>query len=363
MIKQSSIDNLRTHIVIADVIGEFVKLKKLGANYSGCCPFHNEKTASFVVSPAKDLYKCFGCGKSGDAFTFIMQHENKSFPEAIEYIAAVYNITLDYDQQAQQQSQEIKDHYAQMQQVTRWAQERYAETLRNLPADAEAVQYLQGRAYDKERTESWNLGYAPGEWKTITTPLINMGKYQPALDCGLIQTKSGSNWDFFRHRIIIPIHDHNGVLVGLAGRSMPTTTREEAAVSEGPKYLNPPESLLYQKKKVWYGLWQAQKAIRETGFAYIVEGYFDVHAMHDAGIVNTIAPCGTGIDLTQLQFLKRYCSHLVLATDGDAAGQKAMLKTIDRCLQLDFKTQVLALPDAMDPDEYIRFINHQNIAA
>jgi DNA primase len=360
MIKQSSIDNLRTHIVIEDVIGEFVQLKKHGANYSGCCPFHNEKTASFTVSPAKDIYKCFGCGKSGDAFRFIMEHEKKSFPEAIEWLANFYNLSLEYDQQTQQQSQEIKDHHAQMQQVTRWAQEQYAAALRNLPADAEAVQYLQSRGYDTERTEGWSLGYAPDDWKFITTSLINMGKYQPALDCGIIQTKDGRNWDFFRNRIIIPIHDHNGHLVGLAGREVPGS---QLTTHNSPKYLNPSESLLYNKKKIWYGLWQAQKAMREHGFAYIVEGYFDVHAMHDAGMLNTVAPCGTGIDLQQLQFLKRYCNHLVLATDGDAAGQKAMLKTIDLCLQLDLKTQVLALPNAMDPDEYIKFLTHQNIAA
>jgi DNA primase len=361
LIKQTSIDAVRSHIVLTDVIGHFITLKKHGANYTACCPFHDERTPSFVVSPAKDIYKCFGCGKSGDAFTFIKDHEHKSYPEAIEWLASFYNITIEYDQQTQQQSEEIKDAKAQMQQVTSFAHESYAKALRSLPPDAAVIQYLQGRGYDKQRCEAWSLGFAPDDWKYLTTPLINMGKYQPALDCGIVQTKSGNNWDFFRNRIIIPIHDHNGILVGLAGRSVPGSSL--TADSSQPKYLNPPESLLYQKKNIWYGLWQAQKAIRQTGFAYIVEGYFDVQAMHDAGILNTIAPCGTGIDLLQLKFLKRYCNHLVLATDGDSAGQKAMLKTIDLCLQLDFKTQVLALPDAMDPDEYIRSINEKTLAA
>ncbi len=361
MISQQTIDNIRNHIVLSDVIGQLIKLKKHGANYTGCCPFHDEKTPSFVVSPAKEIYKCFGCGKSGDAFTFLMQHEHKTYPEAIEWLANYYNITIDYEHTDKNSPPTGGDGgKAEMQLVTQYAHDKYTEALRNLPADAAAIQYLQQRGYDKDRTEAWSLGFAPDDWKFITTPLINMGKYQPALECGLIRTNNGSNYDFMRGRIIIPIHNHNGILIGLAGRLL---NSPPAGGDGGAKYLNPPESLLYNKKKVWYGLWQAQKAIRETGFAYIVEGYFDVQAMHDAGMINTIAPCGTAIDILQLKFLKRYCNHLVLATDGDSAGQKAMLKTIDLCLQLDFKTQVLALPDAMDPDEYIRFINEQNIAA
>lgn len=355
MISQNTILTLRNHISLSDIIGQFVKLKKHGANYLGLCPFHSEKTGSFTVSPAKEIYKCFGCGKSGDAFSFIMAHEKKSFTEAAEWLANYYNIIIEYDQQSQQEAQETKDMRQEMLGVTAWAQEKYTTMLAQLPADAAAVQYLQGRSYDEERTKSWSLGFAPDDWKFITTPLINMGKHAPAVNCGLIQTKDGKNWDFYRNRITIPLHDHNGILVGIAARTLPG--------GEGAKYLNPCESLLYNKKKVWYGLWQAQKAIREAGFAYIVEGYFDVHAMHDNELLNTIAPCGTGIDLLQLKFLKRFTNHLVLATDGDEAGQKAMLKTIDLCLQLDFKTQVLALPGKMDPDEYITFLHQQNVAA
>lgn len=358
MIAQTTIDAIRNHVDIAAIIGGFIKLKKQGANYTGCCPFHNEKTPSFVVSPAKDMYKCFGCGKSGDAFTFIIEHERKTYPEAIEWLANHYNLTIEYDQQTQQQSQETKDAKAEMQAITTWAQQQYAAALRNLPPDADAVQYLESRGYNQKRTESWGLGYAPQEWKFIATPAINLGKYQAALQCGLIQTKNGNSFDFYRHRIIIPIHDHNGLMVGMAGRSLPSETGQQEA-----KYLNPVESPLYNKKNIWYGLWQAQKAIRKSGSVYIVEGYFDVQEMQDAGILNTIAPCGTAIDVLQLKFLKRYCNHIILATDGDAAGRKAMLKTIDLALQLDFKTQVLELPDGKDPDEYIRFINHQNIAA
>jgi DNA primase len=353
MISQHSIDTLRSHIDIHDVISKFVALKKHGANYTGCCPFHDEKTASFTVSTGKDIYKCFGCGKSGDAFTFIKDHEHKTYPEAVEWLANFYNISLEYEN-TEPSSQQATDDRKEMLAVTAWAHQQYTTAIRNLPADADALLYLQGRGYTKERTESWSLGFAPNDWKFITTPLINMGKHAPAVNCGLIQTKEGKNWDFYRNRIIIPIHDHNGMLVGLAGRNLDGSQ---------PKYLNPPESILYNKKKIWFGLWQAQKAIRALGFAYIVEGYTDVMGMQDAGVLNTIAACGTGIDLLQLKFLKRYCNHLVLATDGDAAGQKAMLKTIDLCLQLDFKTQVLELPDAMDPDEYITFINNQNVAA
>ncbi len=352
MIKQQSIEEVRDAVDIVDLISGFTKIVKKGANYTGCCPFHDEKTPSFVVSPAKQIYKCFGCGKQGDAFTFIIESEHKTFYEAIEFLADRYNIQLDYDQQQQEQSQETKDAKAEQLAITKWAYEKYCEAFRKLPDIAPAIQYLQERGYSRKQCESTGYGFAPMAFKFLTTDIINMGKYQAALDCKLINTKEGVSNDFFYFRIIIPIYDTNGVLVGMAGRQIPTDDKEKD--KKYAKYLNPAESLIYNKKKIWYGLWKARKAIKERGCAYIVEGYFDVDTMHFAGLLNTIASCGTAIDEDQVRFLKRYTDHVKLCFDGDNPGIEKMLSLIDIFLKHDFKVSVCEIPGKMDPDEYIR---------
>lgn len=345
MIKQHSIDEVRFKSDVEEVISQFVQVKK----HTACCPFHNEKTASFRINVKKQFYKCFGCGVSGDVFQFVMKHERKTFIESVEWVANYYNLTLEYDQQLQQEAEDTKSRRAEMLSIVDYAHQKYTALLQGLPADAPAIQYLAQRGYDKARRDAWGLGFAPDDWRFITPGIINMGKYQAARDCGLVQTKNESNYDFYRNRITVPIHDHNGVLVGIAGRIVPGEDSDKQA-----KYMNPMESLIYNKKKVWYGLWQAQRAIKEAGFAYIVEGYFDVQSMHDAELLNTVSPCGTEADVLQLKFLKRYSDCLVFGYDADKGGQPKMMKQIDLALQLDFKVQVLDLPVGMDPDEFIR---------
>lgn len=357
MIKQQSIDQVKDTADLTEQMNRYTTVK----NKMACCPFHGEKTPSLSIKK-NAFYKCFGCGKSGDVFTLIQEMEKLNFIESVEWLAKFYNINLDYDQQTQQEAQEVKDKRTEMFAATKFAYEKYCKLLQELPNDSDVICYLKERGYTKERAQASGFGYAPQEFKFISTPLINAGKYQPALECGLLSTRDGVSKDFFYNRIIIPIHDHNGVLVGMAGRQVPSGDKEKD--KKYPKYLNPCESLIYNKKKVFYGLWQAQHAIKETGFAYLVEGYMDVDAMHYADVMNTVAACGTEVDLLQLKFLKRYTDHLVIGYDGDKAGTTKMMKTIDLCLQLDFKTQVLALPGEMDPDEYIRYIlSQQKIAA
>jgi DNA primase len=364
VIKQSSIDEVRNRTDLYDVISQFVTLKKKGNGYEACCPFHNEKSPSFRVTPAKNIYKCFGCGKSGDAIRFVVEHEKKSFVEAIEWLAERYRVTLEYDQAAQQVSEETKNRKEEMLQLVAWSQKKYEDLLFSLPDDAAVIQYMQQRGYDRQRMRQWSMGFAPDDWKFLTTPIINMGKHGPAVDCGLVYSKEGKNFDFLRNRITIPIHDHNGILIGLAGRMIPTG--DEAADKKQAKYFNPCESIIYSKKKVWYGLWQALKAIREREFAYVVEGYMDVQAMHDAELENTVASSGTEIDELQVKLLKRYTDHVVMCYDNDTmkekdggknTGRDKAMKQINLFLKHNYKVSVVDLPEGKDPDEYIRSLS------
>ena len=347
MIKQTTIDEVRLKMDIYEVVAHFITVKKDTA----CCPFHNEHTPSFLIHRAKQIYKCFGCGAGGDAITFVMKYEKRTFIEAVEWLCNFYNIVIEKDGAATAEYEKTKDAREEQTALLRWAHKKYEDMLHTLPAEAAAVCYLQQRGYDAERIRSWSLGYAPDDWKFITTPAINMGKLTPAGDVGLVSVSAGNNYDFFKNRITIPIHDHNGLLIGFGGRWVPTG--DAAEDKKQAKYFNPKEGLIYQKSKVLYGLNLAQKAIKEAGFAYLVEGYMDVQAMHDAGINNTVATCGTEIDDHQVKLLKRYADHVVIAYDGDEAGNKKMMKGVDTFLRHNCKVQVAALPDAMDPDEYI----------
>jgi DNA primase len=352
MIKQETIDLVRSRADIVDVIGSRLKLKRAGSSMMACCPFHGEKTPSFHVWQKSQQFKCFGCGESGDAISFLMKHEKLQFAEAIEQLAGQYNISIEYDEVQRQEAQEKKDKKAEMQQVLDFAWKHYHKGLMALPEDAAAKQYLMKRHIDNDMMHKWGLGYAPMDFKHLTTPLINMGKYEPAVDAGVVNTKDGKSYDFLVNRIVIPVHDVNGRLVTLAGREVPGSGKETA------KYLNGRESLLYSKSKVLYGLYQAvnSKAIDAAGFAYMVEGYFDVISLHEAEVQNALAPCGTAITMEQASFLKRYTSHIVLMQDADKAGVKSMLKAIDLFLSLDFKVEVVELPAKMDPDEYVRHL-------
>ncbi|MFC4230555.1 DNA primase [Parasediminibacterium paludis] len=350
-IKQHSVEQVRSAADLTELVGRYTTVKQRKA----CCPFHNEKSPSFSIMHGNDRYKCFGCGKSGDAFNLIMEKENKTFYEAVEWLASLYHITLEYNQAAQQITQEQKDLKTECLASVKWAAERYTKALQALPAEADVLQYLNSRGYNAHRLAHWDIGFAPADNKFLTTPLINAGKHGPSVEIGLVNVKEGVTKDFFYNRIIIPIHDVNGIIVGLAGRQVPSGNKE--ADKKYPKYLNPKESIIYHKAKLWYGLWQAKAAIKQMGYCYITEGYMDVQAMHDAGLCNTVAACGTEVDILQLKMLKHYTNHLVLAFDGDGAGTKKMDKLIDNCLKLDFKTQVLNLPQGQDPDEFIRSQN------
>lgn len=356
MIKQTTIDEVRAKADIVDVVGKHVQLKRNGASWVGLCPFHNEKSPSFRVTPAKEMYKCFGCGKGGDVFRFIMDVERKSFYEAVEQLAQAYNVTVEEDAAAKQEREEIVNNRTQQLKLMRWAYEKYVEAFNALPPDAEAKQYLLQRGYTEERMQYWGFGFATDSWDNVKTSIINMGMHQVGIDCGLIVSREGKNYDFYRNRIIIPVHDVNGFVVTLAGRLLPSGQQEERKVA---KYLNGCDSLAYNKSRLWYGLHQAQKAIKAEGCVYITEGYMDVQSMQDAGLVNTVASSGTEISDEQVKLLKRYAEHFILAYDGDDAGVAKAMKQINLFLKHDVKVSLVEFPEKMDPDEYVRHLMNE----
>lgn len=341
-LSDQTITEVKNRIDIAEVISHFISVKKNAAS----CPFHDEKTASFHIHPAKNIFKCFGCGKGGDAISFVMEYEKKSYIEAIEWLASFYNVSVDYDSNYDPvKEQEAKDALTELRSVVKFAHNKYQEEINRHP---DAIDYLTGRNINAEKIAEWGLGFAPDDYRFITPALVNMGKLTDAVGAGISITKEGKNYDFYRNRIIIPIHDHRGELVGLAGRILPGNYKQA-------KYFNPVESLIYKKPQIWYGLYQAitAKAFKDTNYVYVVEGYFDVIAMHEAGCFNTVAACGTEISDGQIKMLMRYAKHVVLLLDGDKAGTDKALKHVDNFLRLGCKVEVVELPDGKDPAEYI----------
>ncbi len=352
MIKASSIQAVRDATDIVDVISSLVKLDR---NRNACCPFHSEKSPSFHVSPAKQIYKCFGCGASGDAIKFIQQHEKLDFIQAIEWLAKFYNIALELeDPQQQARIQKTLDAKKELSAIVEFAYKKYCE---NAACDTPARAYWNERGYTDEIAERWGFGYAPDSFDFLTHTLINNGKYQPATESGILNESNGKVYDFYRNRLIIPIYDVYGNVTGLAGRWLPTGDAE--ADKTAAKYYNPKDSLLYNKSKTWFGLYQAitAKAFAKEKdgtipAAHLVEGYFDVISWHEKEVYSTIAACGTAITEDHVKLLKRHTNHVVLVGDPDSAGFASMLKAIDLFLAADFKVEVIELPDEQDPHDF-----------
>ena len=363
MITQATIEIIRSRADIVDTVERRIKIKRAGSGYTGLCPFHDEKSGSFHVSPAKGMYKCFGCGKGGDSISFVMEHDKLPFAEALERLAQDLNIPIEYDKTGKEEAPEKKERKAEMAAVLRYANEKYMASLAQAPDESTAITYLTQRGITRQVAQQWDLGWAPMDFKFLTSSLINMGRFQPGVDCGILSSKEGKSYDFLVNRITIPIRDHNGNIITIAGRQLPEVAGNNgtppAGGTGGAKYLNGRESELYSKSRTWYGLYEANRAraIKDMGYAYIVEGYFDVIGMHEAGLQNTIAACGTAITEDHVHFLKRYTEHVVIMQDGDAAGIKSMLKAIDLFLAAGFKVEVVELPHKQDPDEYIRWLS------
>jgi DNA primase len=368
---------------VVDVIGETVQLKKAGSTYKGLCPFHGEKTPSFTVTPARDSWKCFGCGEGGDIFSFVMKRDGLSFPEALKVLATKAGVELD------ERTTREDARKARLRSVLESAIGFYHAVLIGSRAGQPALDYLRGRGFTDATIATYQLGYAPGGWDTLgrtlaskrqvrTDELVEVGLAQPR------QSGRGGAYDRFRERVIFPIRDANGAPVGLGGRIVPQREAESTAPtsgdrqpddptrlpgggrSDGPKYLNSPATPLFDKSRTLYLIDRAKASIRKGGQAVIVEGYTDALMAHQAGFDNVVASLGTALTPGQVALLTRYATRIALAYDVDAAGEKAgtfgaqalesligQLAAADTGVELD-EVRVVRLPDGKDPDEVLR---------
>lgn len=363
MIKESTIQQVR-QADITEVISSYIKLDR---NNKACCPFHNEKTPSFSVDRKKGIYKCFGCGVGGDAIRFVMDYDRLDFMAAVEKIASICKIEVEYEHVNKEEIKKQRNELSESRAVLNYAIKKYREILWE-NKESEAWRYIVGeRGITEEALTKWQIGFAPDEWRTLTHTLIQDGKYQPASDIGIVKTSNGQNYDAYRNRIIIPIKNQRGEYVGIGGRILPTPEPASAShpLSGGTegglgagghaiKYLNSPESKLYHKSQILFGLYESEKEIKAQKKALLVEGYLDVISLHEHGFENSVATCGTALTSDQAKLLHRHTDHVIVIRDGDEAGQKAMQKDVPILLQHGFKINVVILDKDMDPDSLVR---------
>jgi DNA primase len=343
MISESTIESIRS-IHLEDVLSKYIHFK----NHEACCPIHGEKTPSFKISKKTNLYKCFGCGESGDAIKFVQWHDKLTFAEAIERIAKDHNIAVEYidNGETPEERKAKMDKVEVAKQILAFCHEYYRKALR----ESDAIKaILLERGFDDDKIEEWQLGYAPEGWKNVTKSIIEKGWFDVAVEIGILKTKEGNNYDAYRNRIMVPIHDRTGQLIGFGAR---------AIGDDKPKYLNPNENLLYSKANLLFGLDRAEKAIKEHDRVILVEGYFDVMSMHNAGVEYVVAPCGTACDDKQLKLIKRYTPNITIMYDGDKAGEDAKVKRVKQCLALGFNTMVVSLT-GQDPDDLAQTYSHE----
>ncbi|MDR4989310.1 MAG: DNA primase [Bacteroidales bacterium] len=348
MITADTIDKIMDAARIDEVIGEFVPLKKRGVNLIGLCPFHNEKTPSFNVSAAKGIYKCFGCGKGGNAVSFLMDHEHFSYPEALRYLAKKYSIEL-VEEKPSEEQQQLLDEKESLFNLSAFAQKYFEEQLhQSEEGKAIALSYLKERGFTLEMIKKFGLGYCPGKWDQFSqTALKNAYKKEYLLKSSLSKTKDQLLYDTFRGRVMFPIHNLSGRVLGFGGRLMSDEKNR-------PKYINSAESEIYHKSKVLYGLYFAKSAMVSQDNCYLVEGYTDVISLHQAGISNVIATSGTSLTGDQIKLIRRYTTNLTLLFDGDPAGIKAAFRGIDMILEEGLNVRIVLFPDGEDPDSYAR---------
>lgn len=347
MIDQNTVQEILETAKIEDVVGDFVSLKRRGVNLIGLCPFHHEKTPSFTVSPAKNICKCFGCGKGGTPVGFLMEHENFTFPEALRYLAGKYGITikekeLTVEERMEKQTQES------LYLVNQYAMEFYEKQLfETSTGKSVGLSYFKERGFREATIKKFNLGFAPNAKDALTSNAVQ-NKYSIDLMRQLgLTTKYDS--DFFRDRVMFTIHNLSGKPIAFAGR----TLRKEKKI---PKYINSPETEIYVKNKVLYGIYFAKQPIRKVDECILVEGYTDVISLHQSGIENVVASSGTSLTTGQIQLIKRYTPNIKILYDGDAAGIKAAVRGLDLVLEQDMNVKVVMLPDGEDPDSYVQSV-------
>ena len=351
MIDRETVDRIYAAANIVDIIGEYVTLKRKGVNYVACCPFHNEKTPSFVVSPSKGLYKCFGCGKGGNAVTFVMDQEATTYAEALKMVAKRYGIEVKEEALTEEEVRRNDDRES-MFALNGWAAEYFANYLqRETEGQSVGLAYFrQKRGMTDATIKKFGLGFCPAKGDRMSKDALAAGyKKEFLLSTGLslVSDRDGSLYDRFRDRVIFPVHNISGRIVAFGGR----TLRTDKQVA---KYQNSPESEIYSKKRELYGLYFAKKAIQQQDYAIMVEGYTDVISMHQAGVENVVSSSGTSLTTDQIRLLNRFTKNITVIYDGDSAGIHASIRGIDMILAEGMNVRVVLLPEPEDPDSFAR---------
>lgn len=356
MIDKATVDRIFAAANIVDVISDFVTLKKKGVNYQACCPFHNEKTPSFVVSPSKGVFKCFGCGKGGNAVTFVMEHENMTYPEALKYVAKKYGIEVN-EHELLPEEQRRNDDRESMMVVSSYAADYFVRMLHETHEGQNiGIGYFRERGFSDATIKRFGLGYCTEVRDAFTRQALNDGyKEEFLIRTGLtIKRENGGYYDRFCGRVIFPIHSISGRVIAFGARTMRTDKKTA-------KYLNSPESEIYHKSDVLYGIYFAKRAITQQDCCILVEGYTDVISMHQAGIENVVASSGTSLTQGQIRMIARFSRNITIIYDGDSAGIKASLRGIDMVLKEGMNVRTVLLPDGEDPDSFARSHNASQV--
>ena len=341
-IPEDLIDSIRSQADIVDIVSDYVTLRKTGRNHMGLCPFHDEKTPSFSVNQERQIFHCFGCGKHGSVFSFLMEHENISFVESVHHIARRLNITIPETSRDREAGSEAES----LARVTRFAARFFHENLLNSDQESLVRRYTTKRGLSEETIRSFGIGYAPDGWDGLLRTARKKGIDAAWLiKAGLAKAGEQRTYDAFRKRLIFPIQSPSGRVVGFGGRAL--------SDEDQPKYLNSPESPIYRKSQVLYGLYQARDAIRQNGRVLVVEGYMDLLGLHQHGIDGVVALCGTALTRNQAGLLARYGQQALLVYDSDQAGIRATWRAIEPLVESGLWTRIVRLPEAYDPDSYV----------
>lgn len=348
MISQTTIQQILNRIDIIDVVGSYVKLKKRGTNYLGLCPFHNEKTPSFTVSANKEIYKCFGCGKSGNTISFLMEHEKFSYVEALRWLANRYNIEVEETEvsaEKRQQLQVADSLYI----LNNFAQQYFSKTLlEDEEGQTIGLAYLKERGFTDEIIEKFQIGYCKEERTAfVQEALAKQYNRDLLIKSGLAALRNEELVDNYRGRIIFPVHNTTGKVIGFGARIIKKNDR-------APKYINTPENEIYVKSRILYGMYFARQVIDKLDECLLVEGYTDVTSLHQAGVENVVASGGTSLTTDQIRLVKKYTNNLTIVYDGDAAGVKAALRGLDMALEEGLNVKLVLIPDKEDPDSYVK---------
>jgi DNA primase len=354
MIDRSTIERILDAAQIVDVVQEFVPLKKRGVNYLGLCPFHNEKTPSFTVSPSKEIFKCFGCGKVGNSVNFVMEHEHLTYPEALKYLAKKYHIEV-IEKELSQEEIDKQNERESLLVVTSYAARQFTENLfQSDEGISVGLTYFKERGFRQDTLKKFEVGYSFEKRDAFSKKALEDGYKQDYLvKTGLSIQHEDRIFDRFSSRVMFPIHSLSGQVLGFGGRILKTDPKSA-------KYLNSPESEIYHKSRILYGIYQARKSITQDDRCYLVEGYTDVMSVHEANIENVVASSGTSLTQEQVRLIKRFTQNITILYDGDAAGIKASIRGIDLVLEEGMNVKIVLLPDGEDPDSYSKKVSNED---